>query len=239
MENDSIKVIGVGYGRTGTASLKAALDMLGFGPTYHMFEVSQNSETHTPLWKEAFDSFGTGTFDWSKFFSQDKYRSTVDWPGAYFWEELHEKNPHAKLILTVRDDADAWYESVNSTIYTRSQQRAHRGDLGKVSDLIVWNGLFEGKFSDKEFATQLYTNHIEKFQKRFTDDALLVYNVKQGWKPLCDFLGVDTPNENIKFPEGQYQGLAYIIWSFRTNSLAPCFTSGNFVFINLELKSRA
>lgn len=207
MEKDTIKVIGLGYGRTGTASLKAALDALGFGPTYHMYEVFHNTESHTPLWQEAFDSFGTGTFDWSKFFGQGegKHQSTVDWPGAYFWEELQAKNPRAKLILSVRDDADAWYESVKSTIYARSQLRAQRGEVGLVSDIVVWDGLFKGRFQDRQFAIELYENHIQTMKQRFKDDELLVYNVKQGWKPLCDFLGVDTPPENVKFPHSNHR----------------------------------
>src|SRR4051794_9317995 len=107
----SLKVIGAGFGRTGTASLKGALDMIGFGPCYHMIEVFDHPE-HIALWHAALD--GT-LLSWELILRN--YVSSCDWPAASFYERLMRANPDAKVILTVRDP-EKWYESVLNTIYS-------------------------------------------------------------------------------------------------------------------------
>jgi hypothetical protein len=106
----NLEVIGAGFGRTGTMSLKVALEELGFGPCYHMREVFEHPE-HIELWGAAIQG---KPVDWEQIFGN--YRATVDWPGCTFYNELLERNPDAKVILTVRDP-QRWYESAYNTIY--------------------------------------------------------------------------------------------------------------------------
>src|SRR5689334_16175753 len=106
----SLKIIGAGLGRTGTMSLKLALEQLGFGPCYHMIEVFMNPP-HVPLWIDAAD----GKPEWEKIFAN--YQSTVDYPGARYWKELAAFYPDAKVLHSVRDPQQ-WFESTQATIFS-------------------------------------------------------------------------------------------------------------------------
>jgi len=105
----SLKIIGAGLGRTGTASLKLALEQLDFGPCYHMGEVMVNIEQRAPLWVEA----SKGNADWEAIF--DGYQSATDFPSCSFWREQMAYYPEAKVILSTRS-AESWFDSVNGTI---------------------------------------------------------------------------------------------------------------------------
>ena len=105
----ALKIIGPGFGRTGTKSLKIALDQLGFGPCHHMHEVRDNPE-QLPAWENAARG---GRCDWEAMFSG--YVAQVDWPGARYWRELAARYDEAKVILTVRDP-ELWYDSMSKTI---------------------------------------------------------------------------------------------------------------------------
>ena len=107
-----MRVIGAGFGRTGTTSLKAALQELGFGPSYSLSEVFAHPE-HVGFWETAAGPAGEEV-DWEQFLAG--YEVAVDWPACSFYEELMEAFPEAPVILTVRDPAP-WYESTRSTIY--------------------------------------------------------------------------------------------------------------------------
>ena len=113
----TLKLIGAGLGRTGTASLKVALEELGIGRCYHMSEILQNPAC-TQDWIDA----ANGNADWDKIFSG--YTATVDNPGCGFWRELADYYPNAKVILTIRD-AEKWYESTDETclLYTSPSPR--------------------------------------------------------------------------------------------------------------------
>src|SRR3712207_4417870 len=124
----ALEVIGAGFGRTGTMSLKVALEELGFGPCYHMSEAFENPE-HVEEWEAAAQG---KSIDWEELFSC--YRATVDWPGAAFYEELIERYPDAKVILTVRDP-DRWYESARTTIY--DTQRVASSPIFSLAALFV------------------------------------------------------------------------------------------------------
>jgi len=198
-----LEVIGAGFGRTGTTSLKAALERLGFGPCYHMSELFEHPE-HLALWQAAVRG---EPVDWDALF--DGYRSAVDWPAAAFYEELMERYPEAKVILTVRDP-ERWYESTKSTIYALRKTRRTptfrimaalvpylrniRRATGIVDDL-AWEGIFGGRFEDREHAISVFDNLNEEAKRRIPADRLLVYEVKEGWGPLCAFLGVEEPRE--------------------------------------------
>jgi hypothetical protein len=200
-----VKVIGAGFGRTGTMSLKVALETLGFGPCYHMIEVFEHPE-HPSLWQGAWRGEPT---DWDTFLRG--YESVVDWPACSFYEPLMQRYPDAKVILSVRDP-ERWYESMRSTVYELSRLRTGSrrarltfgllaplipgffGSIGMV-DEIVWRGTFDGRFEDRSHAIGVFERWNEEVRRRVPRDRLLVYEVKEGWEPLCEFLGVEEPNE--------------------------------------------
>jgi len=195
----TLQVIGAGFARTGTLSMQNALDKLGLGPTYHMNDVFRNP-SHAQVW---LDYGETGTADWDGLFS--KYHSTVDFPASCAWKDLYDEYPEAKVVLTVRDP-DSWWESMNAVIYptrtlyprwlTRAVPFTQRW-LDMV-DRLVWSGIFDGRFPDKTHATEIFERHIETVQAHCDPDRLLVFEVYEGWQPLCDFLDVPVPA--VPFP---------------------------------------
>jgi hypothetical protein len=203
-----LDVIGAGFGRTGTASLKAALERLGFGPCYHMFDVLSAHERMSD-WQQAVE----GDADWDDVFAG--YRATVDWPGAAFWRELVEHYPKAKVLLSVRDP-QRWYESTYETIYqfaarsgpppdgdTAGWEHFRERMLPTIRD-IIWDGTFGGRFDDEAHATAVFERHNAAVRDTVPADRLLVYQVTEGWGPLCEFLGVDVPPE--PFPHVNERG---------------------------------
>jgi hypothetical protein len=187
----SLKVIGVGVGRTGTYSLKLALNQLGLGPCHHMEEVLHNMDRQVPLWNAAVD----GQPDWGAIY--DGYDSAVDWPTAGFFRELLEANPTAKFILTDRDST-RWTESFSQTIYkllwqTDEVPEPMRDWLDMARAVIDRTG-FPASLSTTELK-EAFLAHNEAVESTIPADQLLVFQVKQGWQPLCDFLGVPTPDE--------------------------------------------
>ena len=189
-----MEVIGAGFGRTGTLSLKAALEQLGFGPCYHMLEVFDKPR-HVELWQAA----GEGkAIDWQELFAG--YRAAVDWPTCAFYEQLMGAYPEAGVILTVRD-FEGWYKSVLNTIYPRGGPDAERvsplgpGDTSfpRMVNTVIWQGTFGGRFGEKEHARQVVEGHIQQVKERVPAERLLVFDVKEGWAPLCYFLHVPIP----------------------------------------------
>lgn len=190
-----MKVIGAGFGRTGTMSLKAALEELGFGPCYHMFEVSERPE-HILKWR---DYTQGKSMDWKRLF--EGFQSTVDWPACIYYRELMEVFPDAKVLLSVRDP-EKWYESTLNTLY-RVGKTFPISVLGPFLPPIrrmramvygsIWDGTFSGKFEQREHAIEVFKRHIEEVKRHVPPERLLVYEVKQGWEPLCRFLGVPVP----------------------------------------------
>jgi hypothetical protein len=200
-----VKVIGAGFGRTGTMSLKVALEALGFGPCYHMTEVFAHPE-HAAFWISAWRGEPA---EWDGVLGG--YEAAVDWPACTFYEELMERHPDAKVILSVRDP-ERWYESVRNTIYELSvvipRHPIYRIGYKLVSffvlrgpgnrnltDEIIWQGTFDGTFEDKHHAIEVFERHNAEVRRRVPKDRLLLYDVKAGWGPLCEFLGVEEPEE--------------------------------------------
>jgi hypothetical protein len=181
----TLKVIGAGFGRTGTLSLKLALDQLGFGPCYHMTEVFKNP-TAIQWWIDAAD----GRPDWEKIF--EGYISTVDWPNATFYAELAAYYPEAKVILTERD-AEAWFKSTQATIFPKDLLD-DAGDPFERMITKVIGGLFDGRMRDHDHVIDVYRRHNAKVRQTISAERLLVYEVAQGWEPLCAFLGMPVPD---------------------------------------------
>lgn len=192
-----MKVIGAGFGRTGTMSQKAALEALGFGPAFHMIDLPRRPDL-LPGWQAAANGEDV---DWRRLL--DGWGSTVDWPACTFWEEIRAAFGDAKVLLSVRDP-EAWHASCAKSIHA-SAQAAARGELEggsvdvspealKMINDLIWNGTFKGRFDDKDFAIETYLAHNEDVKSRVPADRLLVYEVKEGWGPLCEFLDVAVPD---------------------------------------------
>lgn len=195
-----MKVIGAGFGRTGTRTLKSALELLGFGPCYHMVEVFQHPE-HVPVW--AARARGEAV-DWRGFFQG--WEATVDWPGCTYYKELMTTFPDAKVLLSVRDN-ERWHKSCMDTIYKISTIFPLRliaplvPRMGSTSAMItaqVWQGTFGGRFADRAHAIAVHEAHVAEVKATVPAEKLLVFDVKQGWEPLCAFLGVPVPA--VPFP---------------------------------------
>lgn len=178
--------------------MKAALERIGWGPCFHMHDVFANPD-RVPLFRAA--ARGEDV-DWDVVF--DGFRSTVDWPGAAFWRELVARYPEAKVLLTVRDPR-RWYASVRQTILPAGSAGGAEAlppgtppeiVLGReLIDEIIWAGEFGGRGTDEEHAIRVFTEHNAAVRREVPADRLLVYEVSDGWEPLCRFLGADVPDE--------------------------------------------
>jgi hypothetical protein len=182
----TLKVIGAGFGRTGTMSLKLALEELGFGPCYHMIEVFKTQAWD--LWYEAAQD--PAHADWATIFKG--YNSTVDWPNATYWKELADAYPDAKVILTERDP-DQWFDSTQATIFANDLGAGMDGGFPRMAAAVV-GALFDQKLHDRELCTRVFREHNARVRATIPPERLLVYEVAQGWGPLCDFLGVPVPD---------------------------------------------
>ncbi|GLJ32263.1 hypothetical protein SUGI_0649340 [Cryptomeria japonica] len=191
-EKLNLKVIGVGLCRTGTYSLRGVLNMLGF-PCYHYSEMRKNNQIN--LW---LDILSGKSEDWKSAFSG--YMATVDFPSITVYRKLMELCPEAKIILTVRD-TQTWYESVKDTVYRAYNTPGDQSPSQLVlSRLKMWEGLFGGRFEDREYAMSVYEAHVESVKNYVPAHKLLVFNLKEGWLPLCNFLGVPLPPADTPFP---------------------------------------
>ncbi|WP_411289356.1 sulfotransferase family protein [Phenylobacterium sp.] len=182
----TLSVIGAGFGRTGTLSLKLALEELGFGPCYHMMEVFKNPSAFG-WWEAAADG---GPVDWARIF--EGYRSTVDWPNATFYRELAEAYPEARVILTERDP-ETWFASTQATIFAREIDPATEDPFERMILKVVY-GLFDRRMHDKDHVISVFKAHNARVREVIAPERLLVYEVTQGWAPLCEFLGVPVPD---------------------------------------------
>jgi hypothetical protein len=190
----TMKVIGTGVGRTGTYSLRLALNQLGFGPCHHMEEVLHHMPVQVPLWSAAL----AGRADWRAIY--DGYPSAVDWPTAGFFRELYKAYPNAKFVLTLRSP-ESWTDSFDNTIYkllaARDQAPPDKREwLAMASGVIAKTGFPPGL--DSAALLKAFVAHNEAVKATIPASQLLVYEVKQGWGPLCQFLGVPVPA--VDFP---------------------------------------
>lgn len=188
----SLQVIGAGLGRTGTLSLKAALEQLGFGPCYHMTRIFEHVE-HGPMWQQ----FAAGErSDWDSLLGN--YNSAVDWPVSHFWRELAAFYPQARVILTVRDAA-RWFNSIDNTLFRFMRapvvpdDEAARRQIVMARD-IVQKRTFDDRIEDRDHVIDTFERHNRTVQAALPAERLLTYDVAEGWEPLCAFLGVPVPD---------------------------------------------
>jgi hypothetical protein len=192
----ALAVIGAGFGRTGTLSLRQALERLGLGPCYHMHEVVENPG-HFDFWQRAADG---EAIDWDELLGS--YRSAVDWPVCSFWAELAAYYPGAKVILTVRDPG-RWFESAWSTIFPRiTRAVAEDDEIGRrrtrMQRQLIVEQTFGGDVESPEHARHMFLRHIARVKEALPPERLLVYEIVEGWAPLCRFL--ERPVPNAPFP---------------------------------------
>ena len=190
----ALAVIGAGFGRTGTNSLKVALEQLGFSKCHHMKEVPGSRKQ-----VDAWHALSRGDrVDWDDVF--EGFAASCDWPSSVYWEELYRHYPESVVILTDRDE-ERWYKSTIETIYpvteaipkwlTRLIPRFKRVD--EMVRGLVWDGVFEGRFEDKAHALRRYRENSERVKRGVNPAQLLVFEAKEGWEPLCAFLNVPVP----------------------------------------------
>ncbi|MGB1012213.1 MAG: sulfotransferase, partial [Thiolinea sp.] len=204
-----IKIIGAGMPRTGTMSLKIALEQLGYAQCYHMVDLMQNL-SHVPDWLAV--SRGE-TIDWDTILTG--YQAIVDIPGQRYYQELMQAYPDAKVILSTRNPA-RWYDSVQQTIYQThqlnevettwwwlryplSERRKNKALLGGLIGRILWDDYFAQRFEDKDYVLSVYENHLKAVRAHVPAEQLLEFDVAEGWQPLCDFLDVPVPPQEA-FP---------------------------------------
>ncbi len=185
-----MQVISSGFGRTATMSLRMALEQLGLGPCYHMESVLDDMSTKVPHWNAAL----AGAADWQKTF--DGFQSAVDWPTAAFWPDLIAEYPKARIIHSTRD-AESWYKSISETILAvllspDKWPEAQREWLEMVCHVVIDKSL--GGKTDKNSAITAFKAQEEAVKAAVPADNLLVFQAKDGWGPLCAFLGLPIPD---------------------------------------------
>jgi hypothetical protein len=197
-----LKIIGAGYGRTGTMSLYTALNQLGF-PCYHMIEVIQNkaNASHLDFWRKVANDREGAPQDWESVFA--RYTAAVDNPACCVWRELAAAYPDAKIVLTLHPKgADAWYESTIDTIYFTENRWQFKvleiatpfgRKFADMSRKLIWGRAHRGTMNDRSRAIAEYNRHIEEVKAALPPERLLVFSVDQGWEPLCRFLNVAVP----------------------------------------------
>ena len=184
-----LQIIGAGVGRTGTRSLKAALEHLGH-PTFHMMDLFAQPE-RVVHFEHAEDG---QPVDWEALFAG--YTAAVDYPACRHWRTLMDVYPEALVLLTVRDP-QRWYDSVMATIYP-SSGIVRTAPIHRLVRRTVWDGDFEGRFEDRDFAVQWFIDHTQRVRDTVPAERLLVYEVREGWGPLCAAL--DRPVPAVDFP---------------------------------------
>ena len=189
----ALEIVGAGFGRTGTLSLKYALEQIGFDKCYHMLEVG-NYPDHRDQWSAARRGEAV---DWDALF--EGFKASVDWPACDFWQELAEHYTESKVLLSVRDP-ERWYASIRNTIHLSTssgltaEDEAER-ERAKWANWFIWETDFDDRMEDKDHVIGVYEAHIAKVQAAIPSDRLLVYETGSGWDPLCEFLGVPVPGD--------------------------------------------
>jgi hypothetical protein len=187
----ALSVIGAGIGRTGTLSLKLALDRLGFGPCYHMTEIFGRLESDVPVWDRAADG---ESVDWDALFKG--YHSAVDFPAAAFYRELADHYPSSKVILTVRD-SERWFRSFTDTISIPLSGSIpdKLAGWGAMVRKAILGRIFGGNVQDKAHVIASYERHNDEVRRTVPPERLLVCEISDGWEPVCRFLGASIPDE--------------------------------------------
>lgn len=186
----TLRVVGAGLGRTGTLSLKEALERLLGGRCYHMLEVLGHPE-HVPIWHAAIRGEDV---DWQQVFGG--YVATVDWPGGALWREIADAYPDALVLLSTRSSAQEWWRSADRTIF-EAMRREPPPELAEwramAGDMLTLR--FTEHPLDEESATAAYDAHNAAVRALVSPERLVEWQPGDGWEPLCAALGVPVPDE--------------------------------------------
>ncbi|GAA5799702.1 hypothetical protein HPULCUR_005119 [Helicostylum pulchrum] len=221
-----IQVIGAGLGRTGTDSLKTALNILGYN-THHLKCLLTDPTLNHDAFFEAY--VNRETADWDQLYAN--YDAAVDFSAATFYYDLHKKYPEAKVLLTVRS-ADSWYNSVKNTIFRTASQfpMVNEGDVGfsvqRLCAALCMDGhIFNPElFLQEEKLKKMYTDHIADVKARIPADQLLVLELGEGWERLCEFLGKDVPEVPYPTSNSTAEFIEYFINENRPDNVIPIST---------------
>ena len=201
-----LKIIGVGFGRTGTLSMQYALNELGY-PCYHMKEVvKKTNQKHLDFWIKVSESSEGSQHNWDEVFNN--YTATVDYPASCVWQELVKAYPEAKVILTLHPRGpEAWYQSTTDTIYGMAKMWEGKvlaffippiKKMTRLTSNLIWRNFLKGTMDNKQDAINRYNEHIEEIKSQIPADKLLIFSVDQGWNQLCEFLEKEVPK--TQFP---------------------------------------
>jgi hypothetical protein len=187
----TLQVVGAGLGRTGTVSLKGALERLLEAPCYHMTEVFAHLDDHVPVWHAAVRS---EPVDWEDLLGG--YRATVDWPAGAFWRPLSEAYPGAIVLLSVRDDAETWWRSADRTVF-EAMRREPPAELQTWFAMIseLWQTTMAEDWDDPDVAMAAYERHNAEVRAGVPPERLVEWRPGDGWEPLCEALGLPVPEE--------------------------------------------
>lgn len=227
-----LEIIGAGFGRTGTVSMKAALEILGFGPCYHMREILARrpgyNDGHLELWSEHARALSAGRpspMPWTRLLA--RYAACMDHPTCLYYKELMAAYPDAKVILNVRDP-ERWFASWQTLfeglgfmrVLARFVPRIRRAI--DVVDLLIRDGQMKGRIERASNVAE-FERHNAEVIASVPRERLLVFDVKQGWEPLCAFLGVAVPNEpfpHLNESKGSMQARLFQYWLETTSPRA-------------------
>jgi hypothetical protein len=199
-----MKLIGAGLPRTATTTQMIALEMLGL-PCYHMRDMMSDLDTSVPQWRQAFEGNG----EWDQIF--DGKESIVDWPGSYHWRELMDVYPDAKVLLSVRS-AESWVESMNNTIaqiflgdsilhhLAQAQYQidpVYAAWLDVLRDMWVKVDIMVPSGGDPDEMAAGFERWNQEVIDGVPAERLLVWNPKDGWEPLCEFLELPVPEQPL------------------------------------------
>lgn len=190
-----MRIVGTGLPRTGTNSLKLAIEQLIGAPCYHMYEAMPRVEEHGPRWTAIAEGAEP---DWSFL---DGFEAIVDWPGSAVWELLVRDFPDAIVVHSVRDDASQWWRSVDATVGETIRPRLSGDDdhpgVAMIRALTKRAGW--GTADDAEHMLRVYEEHDRRVRQSVDPDRMVVLNPSDGWEPLCAALGVPVPDQ--PYPE--------------------------------------
>ncbi|OZJ04038.1 hypothetical protein BZG36_03570 [Bifiguratus adelaidae] len=196
----TIEVFCTGFGRTGTNSIKEALEILGY-PCFHILEIIEAGKD-PQAWVDAAEG---KKVDWDAYF--EGYTAVCDWPAVTFYKELIDHYPNAKIIHSVRD-GEKWYESARNTIYEASTMRpsfpmslltpTRIEKLRQMTKKVIWERSFDNRFQDKQYAIRKMEEHTQNVLEYKGKENVLIFRVQDGWEPLCAFLGEPVPD--VPFP---------------------------------------
>jgi len=187
-----MRIVGAGLGRTGTHSLKLALEQLLGQPCYHMVEVFEHLD-HVPTWHAA---IRVEQVDWQPVLGN--YAAIVDWPGAAVWRELAATYPDAPVLLSTRRDAATWLKSARATILDNGPENKLEDDpsmpgfVPMVRDMFA---RFDPGWRDDDLAMAAYDRHNDAVRREVPAERLVEWQPGHGWEPLCRALGVAIPDE--------------------------------------------